>query len=39
MAPRSRDRRFRRWERAGAMEMSQMDVVGGVDLDDGPQAL
>jgi transposase len=30
-----RDRRFRRWERGGAMELWQMDVVGGMVLADG----
>ena len=34
-ARRRRDRRFRRWERGGAMELWQMDVVGGVLLTDG----
>ena len=34
-ARRRRDRRFRRWERGGAMELWQMDVVGGVTLADG----
>jgi transposase InsO family protein len=37
-ARRRRDRRFRRWERGGAMELWQMDVVGGVLLADGTQA-
>lgn len=37
-ARRRRDRRFRRWERGGAMELWQMDVVGGVLLADGRQA-
>src|SRR5207302_4628533 len=32
-----RDRRFRRWERGGAMELWQMDVVGGVVLADGSE--
>jgi transposase InsO family protein len=32
---RRRDRRFKRWERGGAMELWQMDVVGGVLLADG----
>ena len=32
---RRRDRRFKRWERGGAMELWQMDVVGGVVLADG----
>jgi transposase len=32
---RRRDRRFHRWERGGAMELWQMDVVGGVLLADG----
>ena len=34
-ARRRRDRRFRRWERGGPMELWQMDVVGGVLLADG----
>jgi transposase InsO family protein len=34
-ARRRRDRRFKRWERGGAMELWQMDVVGGVLLGDG----
>jgi transposase len=34
-ARRRRDRRFKRWERGGAMELWQMDVVGGVLLADG----
>ena len=33
-----RDRRFKRWERGGAMELWQMDVVGGVLLADGREA-
>jgi transposase InsO family protein len=37
-ARRRRDRRFRRWERGGAMEPWQMDVVGGVLLADGTAA-
>ena len=32
-----RDRRFRRWERGGPMELWQMDVVGGVLLADGTE--
>ena len=36
-ARRHRDRRFKRWERGGAMELWQMDVVGGVLLADGRQ--
>jgi hypothetical protein len=36
---RRRHRRFRREERAGATELGQMDVVGGVGLADGTQAL
>jgi transposase InsO family protein len=36
-ARRRRDRRFKRWERGGAMELWQMDVVGGVLLADGGQ--
>ena len=35
---RKRDRKFRRWERGSAMELWQMDVVGGVGLEDGSQA-
>ena len=31
-ARRRRDRRFKRWERGGAMELWQMDVVGGLLL-------
>jgi len=34
-ARRRRDRRFKRWERGEAMELWQMDVVGGVLLADG----
>jgi transposase InsO family protein len=34
---RLRDRRFRRWERGGAMELWQMDVVGGIVLADGTE--
>jgi transposase InsO family protein len=34
-ARRRRDRRFRRWERGGSMELWQMDVVGGMLLADG----
>ena len=34
-ARRKRDRKFKRWERAEAMELWQMDVVGGVLLSDG----
>jgi transposase InsO family protein len=37
-ARRRRDRRFKRWERGGAMELWQMDVVGGVLLADATQA-
>ena len=37
-ARRRRDRRFKRWERGGAMELWQMDVVGGVLLADGREA-
>ena len=37
-ARRARDRKFKRWERAEAMELWQMDVVGGVLLADGRQA-
>jgi transposase InsO family protein len=34
-ARRRRDRRFRRWERGGPMELWQLDVVGGMGLADG----
>ena len=37
-ARRRRDRRFKRWERGGAMELWQMDIVGGVLLADGREA-
>ncbi len=37
-ARRRRDRRFKRWERGGAMELWQMDVVGGVLLAGGAEA-
>jgi transposase InsO family protein len=37
-ARRRRDRRFRRWERGGPMELWQMDVVGGVLLESGSEA-
>ncbi|MDO8732375.1 MAG: IS481 family transposase [Actinomycetota bacterium] len=37
-ARRKRDRKFKRWERGGAMELWQMDVVGGVVLADGREA-
>jgi transposase InsO family protein len=37
-ARRKRDRKFRRWERGSAMELWQMDIVGGVGLEDGSQA-
>ena len=36
-ARRRRDRRFKRWERGGAMELWQMDVVGGLLLAEGTQ--
>jgi transposase len=36
-ARRHRDRKFRRWERGGPMELWQMDVVGGVLLADGKE--
>lgn len=36
-ARRRRDRRFKRWERGGAMELWQLDVVGGVLLADGKE--
>jgi transposase InsO family protein len=32
-----RDRKFKRWERGGAMELWQFDVVGGVLLADGTE--
>ena len=35
---RSRDRRWKRWERGAPMELWQMDVVGGFVLADGPKA-
>jgi len=35
---RRRDRRFRRWECGGAMELWQMDVVDGVLLENGREA-
>jgi transposase InsO family protein len=34
-ARRRRDQKFRRWERGGAMELWQMDVVGGIVLSGG----
>lgn len=37
-ARRRRDRRFKRWERGGPMELWQMDVVGGVLVADGREA-
>jgi len=36
-ARRRRDRRFKRWERGGSMELWQLDVVGGVLLADGKE--
>lgn len=36
-ARRRRDRKFRRWERGSAMELWQMDVVGGILLADGTE--
>jgi transposase InsO family protein len=36
-ARRRRDRKFKRWERGGAMELWQLDVVGGVLLADGKE--
>jgi transposase InsO family protein len=36
-ARRRRDRRFKRWERGGAMELWQLDVVGGVLLANGSE--
>jgi transposase InsO family protein len=37
-ARRPRDRKWKRWERAAAMELWQMDVVGGFVLADGTRA-
>ena len=37
-ARRPRDRRWKRWERGAAMELWQMDVVGGFVLADGTRA-
>ena len=37
-ARRSRDRKWKRWERGSAMELWQMDVVGGFVLADGRRA-
>ena len=37
-ARRRRDRRFKRWERGGPMELWQMDVVGGILLQAGQEA-
>lgn len=37
-ARRPRDRRWKRWERGVAMELWQMDVVGGFVLADGRRA-
>ncbi len=37
-ARRRRDRKWRRWERGAAMELWQMDVVGGFVLADGTKA-
>jgi transposase InsO family protein len=42
ISPQARKRRrgdYKRWERARAMELWQMDVVGGVGLADGSRAL
>jgi transposase InsO family protein len=36
-ARRRRDRRFKRWERGGAMELWQLDVAGGVLLESGKE--
>ena len=36
-ARRERDRKFKRWERGGPMELWQMDVVGGILLADGSE--
>jgi len=36
-ARRRRDRKFKRWERGTAMELWQMDVVGGILLADGSE--
>ena len=37
-ARRTRDRKWKRWERGRPMELWQMDVVGGFVLDDGTKA-
>jgi hypothetical protein len=37
-AARPRDRKWKRWERGTAMELWQMDVVGGFALADGTRA-
>ena len=34
-ARKERDRKFKRWERGGPMELWQMDIVGGILLSDG----
>ena len=34
-ARKERDRKFKRWERGGPMELWQMDIVGGILLADG----
>jgi len=36
-ARKERDRKFKRWERGGPMELWQMDVVGGILLTDGKE--
>jgi transposase InsO family protein len=36
-ARKERDRKFKRWERGGPMELWQMDVVGGILLTDGSE--
>ena len=36
-ARKERDRKFKRWERGGPMELWQMDVVGGILLADGSE--
>lgn len=36
-ARKERDKKFKRWERGGPMELWQMDVVGGILLSDGKE--
>lgn len=36
-ARKERDKKFKRWERGGPMELWQMDVVGGILLTDGKE--